>query len=944
MIHIKCKYLFLIPFLLINLLQLEGQEDTIPVWVQELEDVPEVTYEEAIEMIFGSLNTEEITTGILADRTFQWVRFADFTGELTDTAGLEFDEFEQLYQQLYEVKGEMAEMPALDELRAISKAYEEDGIIPIVVVDFEYDQIKNDAFDKNLLVKKGSSYYDVFPRTESPYETKRFYAAIPYREYIEPGAQTLQLSESLYFTNTERELESVDIYNGDQAFTLLLDEPYEVEIFPDTISLETFYSNSELESIVNSIETDAAYIAQKTGDPPMAGCGDIKYTNDDVNKLCDPAWVKGNAPGLGKKRNEYGLACYPGCNTNPDSITKEILKPLIIIEGFDQHNGRHFWLDQEKYNEGKWSPEQHLYFVSNDRGMCDTLRERGYDVLIFNCADGTGDIPTNGLQLIETIKWVNAQKSTTEEIIIIGASMGGLITRYALSKMEEDGIPHYTKLMITFDTPHRGANVALGLQTLMDDLNENKGSWSPVKFEGLLDEKLDPIKSVAAQQMLLHHLVSSKSSNTNSAASPLFDQFHNQLDQINGDGYPNSCRKVAIACGSTDGTKQSGIGEHDNLATINLGATVLLLNVAAYLKVKSTPNNTSSKKKISQAYVAINGIPIVKSKKKVKNTTPYDNAPAGYECFHHALNLIPSFYAGIAWSFVNINPGLDAFVPTFSALDLNPGVVASDDLLFNIKNSIGIGSTNFAYTFNNNITPFDAIYASPNNTRHVISSMNPSGNLHLFDFAIGEASSKIKYLQNRNIDYPVTISAHNKIIAGRNVDPNQSTDVGDFQIHHPPPEGVTNIIAGHSITLKDGFKMSPVQGLIKIDPSYFDCNEGFPCTNEYEANIPQLVAPGNNGFFGNDVQKVFHSIIESERQEILIYPNPSFDGNFLLVLPAIYDLKYSILVFDLSGKVLLKKDDSSYNFPLDLSEYPKGMYVVKVVIGDKIEYRNIVIQ
>jgi len=944
--YIIYKYKFLTVLFLILGMNLQAQEDDTPDWVLEIADQPTMTFEEAIESIYGSLSMEEITTGILVDKVLQWVPFGDFTGETSDTASIEFSDFEQLYDQLYQVQDGLIEMPDLEELRAIAKTYDDEGIIPVIVVDFEYDRIKIDAFENNLLVEKGSTFYDVLPRSESPYEAKRFYVAMPYKEFFEPGMQNMKISEALYFTNTERILESVEVQNGDQSVTLSLEESVEIEIVPDTISFEALYANSEIASIVKFAETDADYIAQKKSSQPKAGCGGIEYTNDVLNDLCDPAWTCDEIPGFGNKYNQFGLACYPGCNTDPNNVAKEIKKPVIIVEGFDQHDGRHFWLDDKKLKKGTWSPEQHLYFVSNDQGMCDVLRERGYDVLIFNCKDGTGDIPANALKLIEAINWVNAQKSTTEEIIIIGASMGGLIARYALSTMEADEVEHHTKLMITFDTPHRGANVALGVQTLMDDILEANLGLVSLGVRLLLKKRLDPIKSVGAQQMLLHHLVSSKSSNLKSEPSPLFNQFHSQLDQINSGGYPNQCRKVAIACGSSVGNNQAGIQYHDNLADINMEINLIFNKIKIYMKVNSTPDTdiTGTKRKLSHFVYETKKRKLADEIKEVTYTTPFDNAPAGYECFHHALSLVPSLSGFFVTTNVNINPGLDAFVPTMSALDLDSGIVPFDDLNYNIKNSLGIGNTNFTYTYNDSITPFDAVYASPKNTRHVISSMDPLENPTLFEFAIGESASKVKYLQNRNIDYPVTFSAHNKIVAGRDVNPIQGTGVGDFHIHHLPPEGETNIIAGNSILLKDGFIMSPEQGLIRIDTAYFDCNEGFPCDNDYEEYLVMLKGPSNNGFFGNDAQKVFHSILETEREEILVYPNPSYDGKFLMVMPAVYDLKYSIIVTDLSGKVILEKEDSSYNFPLDLSTHPKGMYQVRIMIGEKIQLKNIVYQ
>ncbi|MDX2565248.1 hypothetical protein PV371_37220 [Streptomyces sp. TX20-6-3] len=38
-----------------------------------------------------------------------------------------------------------------------------------------------------------------------------------------------------------------------------------------------------------------------------------------------------------------------------------------------------------------------------------------------------------------------------------GFSMGGLVTRYALAKLETDGIEHQAQLYYSWDSPHTGA-------------------------------------------------------------------------------------------------------------------------------------------------------------------------------------------------------------------------------------------------------------------------------------------------------------------------------------------------------------------------------------------------------------------------------------------------------------------------------------------------------
>ena len=45
--------------------------------------------------------------------------------------------------------------------------------------------------------------------------------------------------------------------------------------------------------------------------------------------------------------------------------------------------------------------------------------------------------------------------------------MGGQISRYALAYMEANNIEHNTRLWVSIDSPHLGANIPIGLQTLV---------------------------------------------------------------------------------------------------------------------------------------------------------------------------------------------------------------------------------------------------------------------------------------------------------------------------------------------------------------------------------------------------------------------------------------------------------------------------------------------
>src|SRR5690625_5167824 len=89
------------------------------------------------------------------------------------------------------------------------------------------------------------------------------------------------------------------------------------------------------------------------------------------------------------------------------------------------------------------------------------------------------------------------QNGSEEELVIVGPSMGGQISRYALAYMEANDIPHNTRLWVSVDSPHLGANIPMGVQTLLNVLNDKANS---VEAQDFVENQLG---SAAAKQQLI---------------------------------------------------------------------------------------------------------------------------------------------------------------------------------------------------------------------------------------------------------------------------------------------------------------------------------------------------------------------------------------------------------------------------------------------------------
>ena len=233
-----------------------------------------------------------------------------------------------------------------------------------------------------------------------------------------------------------------------------------------------------------------------------------------------------------------------------------ITNPFIIVEGFDFLNNQSFEDYLRLYNAGNILNAD---FYRNS--LIYSLHNANYDVIILDFDNSTDWIQNNAMLLVELINSLNLTK---DNLVVMGYSMGGLVARYALTWMESQGQNHHTRLYISHDAPHKGANFPLGLQELIEDISYNTALlWIPAQILLMSFEYNVP----AARQMLVYYYADSR----NGVARPsedkisLFDEMYNMNPE--GNGYPSIPVKIAISNGN-----YSGIPQYNPSAGRNLSA------------------------------------------------------------------------------------------------------------------------------------------------------------------------------------------------------------------------------------------------------------------------------------------------------------------------------------------------------------------------------------
>lgn len=203
-----------------------------------------------------------------------------------------------------------------------------------------------------------------------------------------------------------------------------------------------------------------------------------------------------------------------------------LVRPVLLADGFDSG---HSSLD--------------ALYDGLERGaypLLGELRRRGRDVIILGWGDRSASILRNARFASEAILRTVAERLGSQPLVVGGFSMGGLVTRYALAKLEHQRIDHQTSTYFSWDTPHRGAWVPIGLQAFAHYLKQVN------PYNKALS---DQINSPASKQMLWRHLGSVQAT---AEVTTEREEFLAELARVGG--WPRRPRLLAVANGRGDGS------------------------------------------------------------------------------------------------------------------------------------------------------------------------------------------------------------------------------------------------------------------------------------------------------------------------------------------------------------------------------------------------------
>lgn len=688
--------------------------------------------------------------------------------------------YEEMYYAAYDT------MPLETVSSVFDRVYmSSDPAIPIGIVDLDYYRFINSAFTTPL-------YFDFFPALDSiadkasrpgyPYYSDNVFAAAPlvgtssFRDVvfrIDPGFMFRDYINLPYYGSPFQ----IKVDFGDGVGWRLVN--------PNVVSDFPVIYNSDGDKLISvGIFNDGSGLVKLSHSNFLVG-------NDALTP--QPSFII-DVPGI-------KASVYENCPVGlpADSLNKVV----IFVEGFDMLDFVPRW---------NTSSEENYLDMIKDPQIAQ-LANWGYDFVMVDWGNSRRDMRENAANLIGLIDNLKCRLKVADgekhQFVIMGHSMGGVISRYALTEMESTAYQtecdpetgHNCRLFISNDAPQQGANLPMGVQHLY------RFGFNLIPGTSVLKKKVAEyfnlfLDGKAAKQLLMHH-VDTKDANNEYFAHQERVDFMNDLQNMGN--YPSHCKLVALSNGSMADLNQTrefdGALRVANDILLDFDGSVFLRVLGKKLSVldltldmKTNPqgngnvfgltlNISKIQLKFGFFFVNILSVPVFsysKSEDMNNFNNPFCTRAGGIidESWDEIKGVSISHFlldiqgmtsggcynfkamAGIPWlangnaTFNLCSDGLHwGFIPVASALDYTPNGTQMDI------------ESEGSYKYTSTATPFDVMIGIPgswsglpvsnlhyqNNRNHRFTRNDPSSNLLRSCEILTDATPNTRFLLNREI-------------------------------------------------------------------------------------------------------------------------------------------------------------------------------------------------
>lgn len=611
--------------------------------------------------------------------------------------------------------GTEKKIQSYDSIRNLFSDYHKRGISVVPVVWVEGDRIKSGAFDDGALQFDTVSNQIEMVDPARGFEKANVFASVPFVQTSMTHQMKLLFSKQFFYTNSNKQLLKVQMKVDQGVFeTIQLDEILVLQLQEGIHTVELLV---ELENWPQLSSRFDLYI--KDIEPGKGNSG--------FNKFLQIGDEFGNIYTSPYRNTETGealgafISVFPG-STNAQLNTC-IKKPIIFVEGIDFGYKDHMtgcyggkcgnvgfrdllygklfnpYTTNNKKMYEDWEP------IKKAPALIDQLKNNGYDLIYLDFHNGADYMENNAMLLVELIKRVNAMKCSNEELVVIGASMGGQVTRFALSYMEQNNMNHCVREFVSFDSPNRGANIPLGFQHFI--------KYFSGKLPGVKDEFNRKIKRPATQQLLCNSCMSYNGA----AQDALKNEFDSKISKLLD--FPKYPRSVAVLNGCIKEVSQ-GFAPGDKLLEMNPYVGTLNFD---FLEINTT---------VWSSFARINQVNLVMQGKMIGSKRYWANVPEDTKQIDHIqgskrFDLKDARTIFVVFNIIN-REDATCFIPTFSALNFNKELSSYDYDLNLEKNKHNKGVHSFDAFYGPNDENQEHMMITNDNMNWMVNQINANRN------------------------------------------------------------------------------------------------------------------------------------------------------------------------------------------------------------------------
>ena len=499
--------------------------------------------------LFGNLNLPRNPKLFLYDMAMHVSDTQFFTTNCPDT--LETAMWYKIYEEMYNMAYDTSLFTDPDTIYKMAHDFYRDTV-PMGIMNYAFYKLKPKALSSNLYFDFdtiNNKLIDKYPRPGFPYIDSNMFASAP-------------LIEESYYSNP--------VFRIDPAFILY--DHFNMKKYTKEGILKIDFGDGK-----GFVKFDPTKITHhqvnytSAGHKPITSiiqnANSLKVVHSSNSKIVILNAQTRIAPTPYAEVPGLNVGIFKGCNSDGLKTGKLV----IYLGGFDI-------LD----NIPSFSRDVSMIYsqmISSNKIV--QLKNQGYTFVVVDYKNSRIDMRFNALYLVNLLEKIKCDLDMSHQFVIMGESMGGLVARYAMTYMESDyydnqdtdpffveqndpnnsvylnansyifNLPdrwcltskkHNTRLLITLDSPHQGANIPLSIQHAYKTSINFLSRIATMNMRVFTNAFNLFIDGQAAQQMLIYHVDHKNGSNYTSA--PEKDDFFKQLEDL-GD-YPKHAKNNCI--------------------------------------------------------------------------------------------------------------------------------------------------------------------------------------------------------------------------------------------------------------------------------------------------------------------------------------------------------------------------------------------------------------